>query len=51
MIRAAHAQNAPEEFLKTSGSEFKKKSKSLSSIGVESDIEAKNYNPNLKLRG
>lgn len=47
MIRASRAQNAPDKFL---GVADFKENEASDGIGVASDNEIKNYNPNLKLR-
>mgnify|MGYP006279868759 FL=1 len=49
MLRTVQAKDAPDRFIV-----FKNESKvktNLSNIGVASDEEIKNYNPDLKVRG
>lgn len=50
MLRASRAQNSSEEFLTTNDNKKIKENNSLSNVGVGSDSELKNHNPNLKIR-
>jgi hypothetical protein len=50
MLRASRSQDNSDEFLTKDNNKKIKENKSLSNVGVASDTELKNHNPNLKIR-
>ncbi|SDI95515.1 hypothetical protein SAMN04515654_12117 [Halanaerobium congolense] len=50
MLRASRAQNSSDEFLTKDNNKKIKENNNLNSVGVGSDTELKNHNPNLKIR-
>lgn len=50
MIRVAMSKDSPDKFITEKGKQDMKKT-NLSKVGVASEEDQKNYNPNLKIRG
>ena len=50
MLRVSRAKDAPEEFIKDKKNKKVNEKDNFDDIGVGSDKDMKNYNPNLKIR-